>query len=343
MAAEQFFYVGTWSDKLYTGTWDGKNLKIVASTTAAGPHPAWIHYDKQKKQLVVGNEVPTEAGRIKIFDIEAANYGLKLKHDISVEGSKGLCHVEVASDGLLLAASYAGGVFATVAGKDYEGQDLLDMRESQVLGPNEVRQEQAHPHMLTERKGYVYGPDLGQDRVFQWKILNSKLQPLKSPFLKLKDGSGPRHIAFHPKLPVAFIANELDSTVTYCTIESDGQLQSKETLSTLPDNVQPEDNGNSEIFTDGKFVYVTNRALNDKGSNSIAIYQFDTVSGLKVVDIVSCGGDFPRWAGLDPSNKYLLVGQQKSNKLSMFARKDDGTIQLLDEADAELPTCVVFV
>jgi|SRR5215813_7159879 len=68
--------------------------------------------------------------------------------------------------------------------------------------------------------------------------------------------AGPRHLAFHPKLPVVWVLNELDSTtVTDRWEEKDGTLRPTRVITTLP----PELTGLSTaaefaVTPDGRFV-----------------------------------------------------------------------------------------
>jgi len=51
----------------------------------------------------------------------------------------------------------------------------------------------------------------------------------------MRPGAGPRHIAFHPTLPLVFVANELDSTVATLRFDAErGALSPLDTFSTVP-------------------------------------------------------------------------------------------------------------
>jgi 6-phosphogluconolactonase len=57
---------------------------------------------------------------------------------------------------------------------------------------------------------YVLGVDLGTDSIYT--LADGKLALQHQA--KLKTGAGPRHLVFHPSGTYAYIADELDSTVT---------------------------------------------------------------------------------------------------------------------------------
>jgi two-component sensor histidine kinase len=54
------------------------------------------------------------------------------------------------------------------------------------------------------------------------------------PRPKTRPGAGPGHLAFHPKLPVAWVLNELDSTTATYRWEKDGTLTPTQVVTTLP-------------------------------------------------------------------------------------------------------------
>jgi 6-phosphogluconolactonase len=40
---------------------------------------------------------------------------------------------------------------------------------------------------------------------------------------------------------------------------------------------------------------------------------------LSLIQNVPCGGDFPRGMGIDPSGRWLIVGNQNSRTITVFA------------------------
>jgi len=63
-------------------------------------------------------------------------------------------------------------------------------------------------------------------------------------------------------------------------------------------------------------LYVSNR-----GHNSIAVFSVAESTGALVLDqVVSTDGDWPRNFSLDPTGRWLLVANQKSNSIIVFGR-----------------------
>ena len=162
-------------------------------------------------------------------------------------------------------------------------------------------------------------------------------------------GTGPRHMAFHPSLPVAYSVNELGSSVTRFDWDrwQSGQLSANFTadpsrlVSTLaPASVTPptpacNDTGDASscptqtaaeiaVSGDGKFAYVSNRGTNG-GANNIAIFKVNSKTGaLTPVAWEDAGGDFivPRHMSLSPGKegRYLLVSNEQGNSVVVLRR-----------------------
>ena len=95
-------------------------------------------------------------------------------------------------------------------------------------GPHRVEQVSSHPHhVVFDPAGrFVIVPDKGLDRVFIFHFdpATGKLTPTMQGAVVARAGSGPRHAAFHPRLPIAWVLNEIASTIaTYAWDAERGQ------------------------------------------------------------------------------------------------------------------------
>nr|NKR04571.1 lactonase family protein [Escherichia coli] len=83
-------------------------------------------------------------------------------------------------------------------------------------GPHRSEQACAHPHhvVLSPDWRHVLVPDKGLDRVFVLAVDGERLAIVSET--AMRPGAGPRHIAFHPQAPLAFLVNELESSVATC-------------------------------------------------------------------------------------------------------------------------------
>jgi len=192
-------------------------------------------------------------------------------------------------------------------------------------GPNAERQEAPHAHCIVPDPSnrFALAADLGADRVFVYGLdVGSKsLRPIKERDAVMQRGAGPRHIAFHPSLPLVFVANELDSTVATLRFDkARGALSPKATVSTVPaDWTGTNYPADIHVAANGRTLYVSNR-----GHNSIAVFSVAESTGALALDqVVSTDGDWPRNFSLHPSGRWLLVANQRSDSVVVFGRDRD--------------------
>jgi 6-phosphogluconolactonase len=95
-------------------------------------------------------------------------------------------------------------------------------------------------------------------------------------FVACRPGSGPRHLALHPRLGVLYCVNELAGTLAAFAVESDTGALSEMQYESL---TQPGFTGNARaadlhVTADGRFAYASVR-----NTNSIAGLSIDPISG----------------------------------------------------------------
>ena len=70
------------------------------------------------------------------------------------------------------------------------------------------------------------------------------------------------------------------------------------------------------VSSSGRTLYVSNR-----GHNSLAVFSVaDSTGALALEQVASTGGDWPRNFSLDPTERWLLVANQRSGSVVLFAR-----------------------
>ncbi len=196
-----------------------------------------------------------------------------------------------------------------------------EMIEHEGKSVNPDRQEVSHPHMIvtTPDNRYAVVPDLGTDKVYLYALDTERGKLSLSQTLDLPAGAGPRHVAFHPSLPLMYLINELDSTMATFEYDETDNWTLRGILSTLPDgHVQPADNPNScadvHVHPKGNFLYGSNR-----GHNSLAIYALDDTGMPGLIGHQSTLGNWPRAFMIDPRGEYLVVGNRYSDSAVLFS------------------------
>jgi 6-phosphogluconolactonase (cycloisomerase 2 family) len=178
--------------------------------------------------------------------------------------------------------------------------------------------------------------------VFSFRFEGGRLTPAAQPFASAREGAGPRGAVFHPGAPLAYLVNELDSTIaTYGFDAQTGALTPLHIVSTLP----PTFTGNSRasgiaIDRAGRVLYASNR-----GHDSIAVFRLDPQTGFpSFVNAPSTLGRTPRFFTLSPDGKLLFALNEDSDTVVAFD-VDASTGELgaaRTVASCGSPVCMVF-
>jgi 6-phosphogluconolactonase len=356
---EMLVYIGTYT----SGKSKSEGIYIYKLNLASGQlkpyktvknvvEPSFLAIDKNKKYLYAVNETEKyegqNSGAISAFAINQRTGDLEfLNKQSSLGGAP--CHASVSDNGkFVLVANYLGGNVAVFpVQKDGKLGASIDLKQHSGSGPNKDRQEAAHAHSinLDENNRYAVACDLGIDKimVYQFDKQTGKLKSNDQTFFQTKTGAGPRHFTFHQNGKIAFVINELDSTIT--TFSYDGKqgiLKEIQTVPTLPADFSGANTcADIHVAPNGKFLYGSNR-----GHDSIAAYKIDEKTGkLELVGHVSTGGKTPRNFAIDPSGKFLLAANQNSDLIVVF-RIDEKSGKLAptgSTAQVPMPVCLKLI
>lgn len=329
-------YVGTYtddgkSDGIYVVSMDRRSGKLRKVGSAnAGANPSFLTIHPNGRVLYAVSEVDKYAGKasggVTSFAIASDTGALTRRNEQPSEG--GLpCYVSVDRGGqALLVANYGGGNLAMLPIQtDGTLAHASSVVQHKGTGPNAERQEAPHAHCIVTDPSnrFVLAADLGVDRVFVYRLdVDGKtLRHVEGGDAVMRPGAGPRHIAFHPTLPLVFVVNELDSTVATLRFDGErGRLSLLSTRSTLPAGSKganyPAD---IHFASSGRTLYVSNR-----GHNSVAVFSVAPRTGaLALEQVVSTKGDWPRNFALNPAGRWLLVANQRSNSIVVFKRNQE--------------------
>jgi 6-phosphogluconolactonase len=320
-------YVGTYtkdtrSEGVYLVRMDRRSGELIKVGAAdAGQNPSFLAIHPKRSALYAVNEL--DQGAVTALAIDKATGGLtKLNAQPSQGGAP--CYVSVDRSGrVALVANYATGSVALLplqANGALAAAASVDQHTG--TGPITDRQEGPHAHCILPDPSnrFALSADLGADRVliYHLDIESKSLRPVDSGAAVMHPGAGPRHIAFHPTLPLVFVANELDSTVATLRFDAArGTLSLSGTLATVPAGWSgtnyPAD---IHLGGSGQTLYVSNR-----GHNSIAVFSVANSTGsLALEQVISTEGDWPRNFSLDPTERWLLVANERSASIVVFER-----------------------
>jgi len=254
------------------------------------------------------------------------------------------CHLRLDHTGRwLLVANYSSGSGAIYPIRD-DGSlgEMTDFIEHHGTGPNAGRQEGPHVHssILTPDNRYAIFADLGIDQLVIYALdpAAGKLRPHGHG--DAVPGAGPRHMAFHPDGQHLYAANEVDSSIALYDYDATaGTLARQQVMPTLPKADPGSTVADIHIDAAGQRVFVSNR-----GHNSLAAFNIGAQGRLTLAGIFSCGGNWPRNFALAPGGRFVLVGNQYSNEVTVLPL--DGPGGLVGSAVASLPAigpgCIEF-
>jgi 6-phosphogluconolactonase len=330
---DTLLYVGTYtegtkSDGIYLLRMDLRSGQLRQVGSAAAVNPSFLTIHPNGRALYAVNELETyngsATGAVSAFAVTNYTGALTLRNQ-QPSGGGAPCYVSVDRSGsVALVANYLGGSVA-----------LLPIQTDGALAPaNQVvkhtgagpHQNQAAPHahyiLADPSNRFALVADLGADRVFVYRLdLDAKsLRHVEGGDAIMRPGAGPRHIEFHPTLPLVFVANELDSTVATLRFDANrGALTPLDIRSTLP----PGWTGTNyvadiHIAPNGRTLYVSNR-----GHHSIAVFSVTGSGALALEQVISTQGDWPRNFSLDPTGRWLVVANQRSDSIVVFARNPE--------------------
>ncbi len=270
--------------------------KGAIETGGEGPSFAALHPGGRLAYVV--NE---GSDSVAVIDLDA-------KTLLSVQSSAGAgpAHISVlpGAQGVCV-ANYGGGTVAVFA-LSASGEQLT-LRGVLELGP--------HPHAaLTDPNDcFLIVPALGADAVFVARLQQGMAtEPRRCA---LRRGSGPRHLAFDPLRPRAFLICEPSSELSVLEWnQRDGELSETSRLSMLPAGMAAPGNTGADVHVhpNGRFVYASNR-----GHDSLAIF---SVAGatVELVGHESTRGRVPRNFALSQSGDELLVANQESASIAAY-------------------------
>jgi len=355
-AKRRLLFAGTQTEAggslgIYAFHWDPATGDLQpAGLAAESDNPTFLAVEPDARFLIAANEIAhfeaQTSGAVSAFAIDHAAARLRPINKVLSLGA-GTCHVAV--DHLSRAAfcaNYNGGS-ATSFVLHYDGQlsDAVSHFQYQGHGPNKERQESAHAHRVTVSPDnrFLLVNDLGLDCIHVYRLndASAKLTPNDPPQWNATPGSGPRALRFHPNARFAYCVHELVSQVEVLAWDRQkGLLRSVQKTSLIPEDYHGATRGADIVVTrDGHFAYAINRDY-----DCLVSFAVDPGSGkLTLLARSSCGGKTPRHLALDPTERWLLVANQDSDLISVFAR--DATGKLTQEAKnvaLAKPQCLVF-
>lgn len=319
---------------------------------AALPHASWVAPHPSGRTLWATSE--TEDGVVVAYDVA----GDALTEVARVPaGGDHPCHLTTITgprDGALLVSCYGTGTL-TVVPLDADGRPTGDGVTHVHLGsgPDADRQEGAHVHSAWELPdgAAAWVADLGTDEVRRYTLrpdgpAGDVTVAADGVAWHAPAGSGPRHVALHPD-GVAYVAGELDSTVSVVTVDTDG---SGTLVSTVPAcRTAPDERGSFpghvSLSPDGTRLHVGVRGPDVLATFAVEPDADGRPTVLRHLADTPLGARWPRHhalVGSEDGTDLVVVASQGDACLVVVRVAADGTGEVVGRLDLPVkPSCVV--
>jgi len=336
------------SEGIYVYRFDTASGELSRIASAQTVNPSYLVVSRDRNYVYAVNELPgdngpaTQRGGVSAFRFDRATGQLSFLNRVSSDGNDP-CYLALSPDGkYLLTANYSvasnpGGSFAVfpLSSDGHVGNSVLTVHH-EGGGPVKGRQDNSHVHstVFSPDGKYLFAQDLGVDKVFAYRYTpdpsasgRGLFGPTEARYALIKPGSGPRHLIFDAGGRHAYLTTELNASVLVFDYR-DGKLTQVQTNSMIAPGFRGKIGGGAiHMSPDGRFLYATNRG----DANEIVQFSVDPKNGhLKYVKRYPTLGKTPREFAIDPTGRWLIVGNQESDS-AYFFRRDPQTGELASD------------
>jgi len=269
--------------------------------------------------------------------------------DSILSGDDGSCYITIDKEGKhIITANYGGGsisVFDIDTNGQFYKMSQLIVFEGKGVHPK--RQTKPHIHCVefSPDGKYLFATDLGTDKLYQMEIDNECSvcetdfvihKTIKS--IKVPDGSGPRHIVFHPTGEYLYLINELSDTIIVFSY-NDGEVSWLQEIPVVTNHAGG--SGDIVITPDGKYLYASVRLKED----GIVIYKINPSDGMLEQIDHQFTGIHPRNLRITPNGKFLLASCKDDSRIEIYKiDENDGLLENINkDISMEEPACLKFI
>ena len=227
------------------------------------------------------------------------------------------------SNRFLLGANYFDG-FVDVYSLDKNG-----MPDKRVAALNEGRRN-AHCVLPSPNNKFVYIPYVKDtNAIFQYRFdsKTGKLTPFKSKNANPPAGTGPRHMAYHPKKPIVYFSNEQHLGVSVYDRTKSGELKIRQVCDAVGKD-QPKAGVSSSdiaITPDGRFLFAGIRG-HQRNFDKISRYRIKPNGEVELLGLTPAD-KIPWGLTLSPNGRYLLVTAFQGATLTAYKILGDGDLK----------------
>lgn len=337
-------YTSGTSEGIYLYRFDTISGQSSYLSMAKADNPSYLAISKDENYVYAVAENGNNTAAVNAFAFDKEKSELKFINT-QPTGGAAPCYIEIDNTGRhITTANYTGASISLfTTNEDGSLKPSPQVISFQGKGTDPNRQKQPHLHCVryTPDGKHLFANDLGTDKIHIFDVnpstSNEHLSASKQPFVKVKDGSGPRHIDFHPNEKYAYLINELSGAVIAFTYNN-GTLS--EFQSIQADTLNAQGSADIHISPDGRFLYASNRLKGD----GIAIFSIDQTNGHLTKAGYQETGIHPRNFIITSNGKFLLSANRDSNVIQVF-EIDPSSGLLTDtkqDIKVDMPVCLKF-
>ncbi|MCA9071255.1 MAG: beta-propeller fold lactonase family protein, partial [Planctomycetaceae bacterium] len=201
--------------------------------------------------------------------------------------------------------------------------------DQRVAKLNEGRRN-AHCVFPSPDNRFVYIPYVKEtNALFQYRFdsKTGKLTPLDPQNAHPPEGTGPRHMAYHPQKPIVYFSNEQHLGVSAYDIEKSGQLKLRQVCDAVDKDESKKGVSSSDIAItpDGRFLFAGIRG-HTRDFDWISRYRIQENGDLELLGLTPAD-KIPWGLTLSPDGNYLLATAFQGGTLTAFRITETGELQ----------------
>jgi len=344
---QRVFIASNTPDGIRAFDWSPSTAELTTAGVAAKiDNVDWICLSPDRKTIFAAAEVDSfngkPTGEVASFLLQS---GMLSQLSAQNSAAKGTCHCAIDHTGqTLLSADYGGGSAASFKVTNGALSPLVWSQHYTQHGPDKDRQEAAHAHFasFSPDNRFAFINDLGGDCIHIYRLHPATAELTPHGEWRSEPGFGPRTLHFHPNGVTAYCMCEMASTVSVLHWNApEGKFTTISQFPLHPDPAKAPNTGCDTVITrNGRFVYFANR-----GDDFLLSCKADPQTGaLTAIAKSPTGGKTPRNFTLDPTERWMLVANQNSSVIGVFAR-DPQTGRLAEHGksfECPTPMCILF-
>jgi 6-phosphogluconolactonase len=245
----------------------------------------------------------------------ASQQSFKLKHGTAYLSTDG-------SNRFLLSADYGSGAV------DVYGLDDNGAPPRWVAGRDEGRRE-AHCILTSPDNRNIYIPYVkGNNAILQYRFdaKTGALEPMEPANALPPAGTGPRHMAYHPALPVVYFSNEQNLGVSVYDRDNEGRLKFRNVCDAVTADEPKEGISSSDIVItpDGRFLFAGIRG-HQRDFDWITRYRIAENGNISLIGRTPAD-KIPWGFTLSPKGEFLFVTAFNGATINAYKVGKDGSL-----------------